>query len=190
MWRGGCRELGRTQGGNNNAYCQDNEISWINWTANDAPGLLQFVQRLLDLRRKHPVFRRRHFFQGRPLNGAKTKDIVWLRPDGEEMTDHEWNDGFARCLGAYLAGDAIADTDQHGHPIVDENFLILLNAHHDEVPFRFPALATHRWRTLIDTARADDAFPDQAESSDAGYPLQGRSLVLFIGDDAAKGAPS
>jgi isoamylase len=175
-------ELGRTQCGNNNAYCQDNAISWLSWSDDGSPGLLAFVRRLLKLRREHPVFRRRHFFQGRRLDGAKTKDIVWLRPDGEEMTDHEWNDGFARCLGAFLAGDAIADADQQGHPIVDDDFLVLLNAHHDEVPFRFPGFGTNPWRPLIDTARDDGALPDVATLPLAGYPLLGRSFALFIGN--------
>jgi isoamylase len=178
-------ELGRSQGGNNNAYCQDNETSWLDWRLKDDPDtLLDFVRELTKLRREHPVFRRRRFFQGRQLEGTTTKDIIWLRPDGQEMTDKEWHDGFARCLGVYLAGDAIADSDRFGHAIVDCSFIMLLNAHHDEIGFSLSGFESTGWRIVIDTARADDERPDMDALPDAGYPLQGRSLALFMADGA------
>src|SRR5438876_11306220 len=133
-------EIGRTQRGNNNAYCQDNEVSWISWTLDDEHRrLLDFVRRMVQLRRNHPIFRRRHFFQGRPLHGSDTKDIVWLQPDGTEMTTEEWDKDFARCLGVYLAGAALGETDARGNPVGDGDFVVLFNAHHEPLPFRLPA---------------------------------------------------
>ena len=111
-------EIGRTQRGNNNAYCQDNEISWVDWTL-DAPRsrLLDFARRMIALRRDHPVFRRRHFFQGRSVRGSGEKDIAWLKPDGTEMSDEEWNNDFARCLGVFLGGEALQEVDERGRPV-------------------------------------------------------------------------
>ena len=123
-------EMGRTQGGNNNAYCQDNAISWLDWEHTDAE-LVAFVRRLIGLRRSHPVFHRRHFFQGQSIHGAEIKDIHWLKPDGTDMSDHEWGHEFARCLGVYLSGEALTERDRRGHPLRDDNFLVLFNAHHD-----------------------------------------------------------
>ncbi|HWS02821.1 MAG TPA: glycogen debranching protein GlgX, partial [Gammaproteobacteria bacterium] len=113
-------EMGRTQNGNNNAYCQDNEISWVNWEIDIYDQeFLDFVRKVIHVRNEHPVFRRRHFFQGRHIKGANVKDIVWLRPDGEEMTDREWNQYHARCLGLLLHGDAIEEHDERGRKIYD-----------------------------------------------------------------------
>src|SRR5690606_30599743 len=116
-------ELGRTQHGNNNAYCQDNEISWIDWQLNgDDQALCRFVQQLIRLRREHAVFTRRTFFQGRTIGGSGVKDICWLAPDGREMTDEEWTAPLARCLGVYYAGDAINERDRRGREAMDANF--------------------------------------------------------------------
>ncbi|MDA0226026.1 MAG: glycogen debranching protein GlgX, partial [Proteobacteria bacterium] len=113
-------ERGRTQQGNNNAYCQDNEISWLDWAPDPAAAsLLEFTQRLITLRRRHPAFRRRDFFQGRPLHGHDVKDIQWLKPDGHEMTDEEWGQGFARCLGVYLSGAGLNEVDRQGERVHD-----------------------------------------------------------------------
>jgi isoamylase len=174
-------EFGRTQGGNNNAYCQDNTLSWMDWNLelNHSP-LLHFVRKLLQLRRAHPVFRRRHFFQGRPLFGSETKDIVWLKPDGSEMTTAEWNQDFARSLGVYLAGKALTETDARGNPVRDENFTVLFNAHHDSVPFRLPALDSGSWAAIVDTARDDGLAAAGTYAAASIYPLQGRSLVLLV----------
>lgn len=175
-------EIGRTQGGNNNAYCQDNEISWVNWniTSEDRE-LLNFVRHLIRIRKQHPALRRRHYFQGRPIKGSNVKDITWLRPDGLEMTDEEWNQSFARCLGMHLAGDALEEHDERGQRIEDVDLLLLINAHYEPIPFKIPMAATRvRWHTLVDTTydsgqRADERYFYSAES----YPLQGRSLVLL-----------
>jgi len=179
-------EIGRTQNGNNNAYCQDSALSWLDWKLDpERSKLRDFVRRLVHLRRTHPVFRRRHFFQGRPLHGSEAKDIVWLKPDGSEMTAEEWNQDFARCLGVYLAGSALTETDARGQRVVDDDFVVLFNAHHDSVPFRLPAktLAPHgdgQWQAIVDTARDDGLAPDGVFEAESTYPLEGRSLVLLM----------
>ena len=179
-------EIGRTQHGNNNAYCQDSALSWLDWELDpERAKLRDFVRRMVHLRRTHPVFRRRHFFQGRPLHGSEAKDIVWLKPDGSEMTNEEWSQDFARCLGVYLAGSALTEIDARGQRVVDDDFVVLFNAHHDSVPFRLPTktLAPHgdgRWQAIVDTARDDGLAPDGIFDAESTYPLEGRSLVLLM----------
>ncbi len=173
-------EIGRTQGGNNNAYCQDNPISWVDWNlSQDDRALLAFVQRMLALRASHPVFHRRHFFEGRPLRGSSVKDIAWLKPDGAEMTDQEWSQDFARSLGVYLEGEALDEVDARGRPVVDDAFLVLFNAHHEPVPFRLPQFGG-RWRPLIDTVQPDGLAATATLGAGELYPLQGRSLALLL----------
>jgi glycogen operon protein len=135
---------------------------------------------MIELRRQHPIFRRRDFFQGRPLHGGAVKDIVWLKPDGIEMTTEEWTKDFARCLGVYLSGDALEETDAHGRPIVDESFLMLFNAHHDAVPFMLPEFVPGAsWLARIDTSFSDAVPELETVTPRTEYPLQGRSLVLL-----------
>ena len=173
-------ELGRSQGGNNNAYCQDNPISWVDWSLDEPRRhLLAYVQRLIALRREHPVFRRRHFFQGRPIHGSGVKDIVWLNPDGAEMSDEQWSEHHARCLGMYLAGDAITETDARGRPLRDESFLILFNAHHEGIDFTLPAFGAGRWQAVLDTGFDEGLEPDGVFDAGAPYPLRERSLALL-----------
>ncbi|MDD3650864.1 glycogen debranching protein GlgX [Immundisolibacter sp.] len=173
-------ELGRTQDGNNNAYCQDNPISWLHWESIDGE-LLAFVQRLIGLRREHPVFHRRHFFQGRAIHGADLKDIRWLKPDGTDMSDQEWGQDFARCLGVYLSGEALTERDRRGRPLRDDDFLVLFNAHHETLDFRLPATRSGvGWQVLLDTAHAQGLAVDGCFPGQASYPLQGRSLALLI----------
>jgi len=173
-------EIARSQGGNNNAYCQDNEISWVDWTLDDDKNkLLAFTQRVIALRRTHPVFRRRDFYRGHPIQGLGIKDIIWLLPDGGEMSDFEWSQHFARCLGVYLAGEALTETDGRGRPLRDRNFLVLFNAHHEALPFKLPDYAGSRWHALLDTAFADGLATDGTFESGADYDLKGRSLVLL-----------
>lgn len=173
-------EIGRSQRGNNNAYCQDNEISWLDWDLDDEKrALLAFVRRLVALRRAHPIFHRRHFFEGRPIRGGGVKDIVWLDPKGNEMTDEDWLKHHARSLGVYLAGDGLGMIDDHGEPIVDDDFLLLFNAHHEEVLFTIPPLADGTdWELLLDTFEDD---PDHGARAPAANPylLRGRSLALL-----------
>ncbi|MCC6611093.1 MAG: glycogen debranching protein GlgX [Burkholderiales bacterium] len=173
-------ELGRTQLGNNNAYCQDNALSWLDWSpGEDGAKLARFVERMIGLRRAHPVFRRRDFFQGRPLRGHGIKDIAWLTPDGAEMTDEEWSKDYARCLGVYVDGEGLTETDARGRPLRDESFLALFNAHHEQVPFHLPAYGG-RWLALLDTSFQDGLAPDGSFDAGAEYPLQGRSLALLL----------
>jgi glycogen operon protein len=175
-------EIGHTQQGNNNAYCQDNEISWISWDpAQMDTELLSFVKRLIALRNDHPAFRRRNFFQGRKIKGAEVTDIAWLRPDGQQMTDEEWNQDFARCLCVSLSGEAVDEVDERGQRVRDENFLLLLNGHHEEIPFTLPAPATNAgWIALVDTSCQTTRRPDAFYNGGAPYPLQPRSLALLV----------
>src|SRR5579885_2722897 len=145
-------ELGRTQGGNNNAWCQDNELSWFDWQSADHD-LLAFTRRLIELRRAHPVFRRRRFFQGR---GERLPDVWWMRPDGRRMTRRDWENGEARAIGVFLNGDELAMEARHGEELRDDSFLVLFNAHFEEIAFRLPArrFAT-RWELELATGRCD-----------------------------------
>ncbi|HEX6502686.1 MAG TPA: glycogen debranching enzyme GlgX, partial [Terriglobales bacterium] len=173
--------VGHTQVGNNNAYCQDNEISWLNWDIQDHDRkLLGFVQRIIKLRKEHPVFRRRSFFQGRRIQGAGVKDILWLTPDGREMTDDEWNQSSARCLGIFFTGESLGESGPRGEPITDDNFLLLINANHEDVAFALPALkAEETWRTVVDTTW-DDLTQRCMHEGGTLYQLKARSLALFI----------
>jgi glycogen operon protein len=174
-------EVARTQQGNNNAYCQDNEISWFRWPVTRAGAQqLEFTRRLIALRLSEPVFHRRKFFQGRQIRGAEVKDLSWFRPDGKEMTEEEWNNWFSRCIGLRLAGDAIEEVDALGEPIVGNTFLLLLNAHHEPVPFVLPAhRARLRWELVLDTQSWE--FEPRGRVYRAGnvYPLAGRALALL-----------
>jgi isoamylase len=147
-------EIGRTQSGNNNVYCQDNELSWVDWA--DEPEkdvLLDFASTVTRLRAAHPVFRRRRFFQGRPIRGSNIEDIAWLRPDGQQMSDEDWNVGFARSVAIFLNGKSIPEHDDVGEQIVDDSFLLLINAHHQQMTFTLPDEAYgHTWQIVIDTA--------------------------------------
>jgi glycogen operon protein len=174
--------IGHTQNGNNNAYCQDNEISWLDWDPEHIDGeLLRFVQRMIALRKEHPVFRRRNFFQGRQIRGAEIKDIVWLHPDGQEMTDSEWNQEFARCLGVALSGQAVDEVDERGQRVQDDNFLLLMNAHHEEIPFVLPGVTSNSgWVAILDTSCQTSNQADSFYSGGASYPLQARSLALLV----------
>ncbi|MCO1655997.1 glycogen debranching protein GlgX [Pseudonocardia humida] len=147
-------ELGRTQRGNNNVYCQDNELAWVDWKeAREYSVLEDFTAKVAALRAAHPVFRRRRFFQGRPIKGSNIEDIAWLRPDGQPMTEHDWNAGYARSLGVFLNGEGIPERDMMGQRVVDDSFLLLFNAHHQPVPFTLPAEGYgHAWEVVLDTA--------------------------------------
>ena len=174
-------ELSRTQQGNNNAYCQDNELSWLDWSMDaDKQALLEFVRRMTQIRRQHPVFRRRRFFQGRPIRGGGVKDIAWVTPEGREMNDSEWAQDFARSLGVYFAGDALDETDRRGQPVQDDSFLLLLNAHHEGIPFTLPQFRPGvAWQVLVDTGYEQGLAIDGRFQSGERYELQGRALALL-----------
>ena len=175
-------ELGRTQLGNNNAYCQDNEISWLDWKL-DRPRreLLEFARSLIRFRDEHPVLRRRHFFQGRRIRGSEVKDLAWFRPDGKEMSDEDWSNSEARCFGLRLAGDAIEELDDRGNRIADDTLLVLLNAHHEPISFTLPAHRRKvRWEVVSDTYQPN-LDPKKRRLMRGGeiYDLQNRSLVVL-----------
>jgi isoamylase len=152
-------ELGRTQQGNNNVYCQDNELSWVDWDlAEDQTELLTLTQRVVRLRREHPVFRRRRFFAGSADHGGESDigDIAWFRPDGAHMDEASWATGFAKSVMVFLNGAAIPETDTRGNPIVDDSFLLLFNAHYEDIDFVLPEqIYGLQWTSVIDTATPD-----------------------------------
>jgi len=191
-------ELGRTQQGNNNAYCQDNDISWVQWPpaaageaplGGAAPGpgtagvLLDFTRRLITLRRDHPVFRRRRYLRGRPLRGGGDQlgDVAWFTPGGEEMTDQDWDAGFAQSLTVFLNGDSITEADRRGQPIRDDSFLLLFNASPRELEFSLPtARYGEVWETVLDTGRPAEQFEDGAAVKAGGLvPVRDRSLQVL-----------
>jgi isoamylase len=175
-------EMGHTQNGNNNAYCQDNELSWLNWNLSPQDReFLAFVQRMINLRKRHPVFRRRHFFQGRPIKGADVKDVLWLSPPGNEMTEEEWRDSSVHSLGMFLSGQGLDETDERGRKVSDTDFLVLLNPHYEDVAFTLPAFRpTSRWMAWMDTSRENGLRPADTYDSAATYPLQARSMVVLM----------
>ena len=146
-------EIARTQGGNNNAYAQDNEISWVNWDLDDRrKALLEFTKMAFAIRHAHPIFRRRHFFRGAPVKDGAPKDLMWIRPDGQEMTEQDWGNAQNKVLGALVNGDATDDTDERGRPIRDDTMLLVTNAGDGEVRFTLPRIGQDgRWAELVDT---------------------------------------
>nr|WP_216590563.1 glycogen debranching protein GlgX [Streptomyces brasiliscabiei] len=177
-------ESGRTQRGNNNAYCQDNEVSWLDWRLDaEQRALLAFTRDLIALRAAHPVLRRRRFFRGDTPTRADQPlaDLVWLRPDAREMTDADWDRPDAHAVAVFLNGDAIAERDAHGGPVVDDSFLILLNSHWEPRTFRLPgAVYGEWWASLVDTAAEPDGVPDESEhKAGAEITVEARSLVLL-----------
>jgi glycogen operon protein len=174
--------IGQTQNGNNNAYCQDNPTTWINWSQEfQDRDLIAFVQRIINLRRRHPVFHRRRFFQGRPIKGASVKDVLWLNAEGNEMTEDEWRDPSCHCLGMFLSGQGLDETDERGRKLSDENFLLLLNAYHEDVPFKLPALHEDgRWSTWMDTTHDKGLRPGKTYDAGKIYPLQARSMAVLM----------
>jgi len=174
-------ELGRTQLGNNNGYCQDNELTWIDWAGADE-GLIAFTREVATLRREHPTFRRRRFFDGRPGSGkgeAALPDIAWLRPDGSQMTGEDWDSGFGRAIAVYLNGAAIQENDDRGEPITDDSFLLCFSAHHEPIDFVLPGREeTIDWLVVLDTAisAVTDAKPVPAGEV---LTVQPRTLVVL-----------
>jgi glycogen operon protein len=173
-------EMGRTQGGNNNAYAQDNEISWLDWQLTpERESLLEFTRKLIALRRDHPSFRRRDFFAGQPREEGALKDLLWLRPDGQEMTEAEWAQDFARCLGMYLSGMALSGTDMRGQPLFDDDFLLLFNAHHEDMDFRIPEIGDEPWRALVDTSTATGTPEPGAFKPGETYTMKCRAMAVL-----------
>jgi isoamylase len=173
-------EVGRTQDGNNNAYCHDTELSWTPWDLTlEQQQFLAFTRRLVRFRRSQPVLTRRKYFHGRSIRGAEAKDIYWLDPSGREMTDEAWNAPFVRSLGVLMVGNALDEVDERGRQVRGDTLLILLNAHNDEVPFALPTITDGTaWVRTIDTLEA--YVEERRFTGGEKYPLQGRTLAVFV----------
>jgi isoamylase len=172
-------ELGRTQLGNNNAYCQDNEVGWTSWESTpERREFFDFTRRVIRVWKEHPVLRRRKFFQGRRIRGADVLDIAWLDPSGREMTDSTWSAPDVRCLGVRLNGDAIHELDERGDRIIGDTLLMMLNAGEQPIAFTLPAAAPEeRWETLLDTA--DPWAPPRRLRAGGRYELLPRSMAVL-----------
>ena len=169
-------EFGRTQQGNNNAYCQDNEISWYDWNSVDE-SLLEFTKKVIALRKAHPALHRRKFFSGRTIRGEDISDIVWLRFDGQTMGDEDWNNPQTQSMGMFLDGDGLDDVDEHGKPLRDDDLLLLLSSSYIDLPFRIPDLDhCGEWELLLDTT--DDHAQETVKSGEE-TTLKGRSVKLY-----------
>ncbi len=174
-------EFGRSQLGNNNAYCQDNDISWLSWSlSEEQQSLVDFTRRLIQIRRDHPTFRRRKFFQGRLIRGADVRDITWFSPDGSEMNEEQWNSSWVQCLGMRLGGGPIGDVDETGDAVTDETFLVILNAATTPVEFKLPTGDLGRpWQVMIDTTNAEQPAPRTRTVETPSYLVESRTLVLL-----------
>ncbi|HET7519963.1 MAG TPA: glycogen debranching protein GlgX [Candidatus Limnocylindria bacterium] len=176
-------EMGRTQRGNNNAYCQDNEVSWFDWDLSEADAeLLEFTRGLLAFFRAHPVLQRRRFFQGRRIRGSSVKDLTWYGPDGREVSDEQWHAEAVRTIGLRLAGDAIDERAQHGERIEDDTLLVILNAGEEPARFRLPENGGRPWELALDTVRAEPPTLEDGALHRGGttYGVQPRSVVAFL----------
>jgi glycogen operon protein len=172
-------EIGRSQQGNNNAYCQDNEVSWYDWGKLDRV-MLDFTRRLLELRREHPAFRRRRWFQGRPIRGTGAKDIAWFTPLGQEMSDEDWQAGFAKSMIVFLNGEAIESPGPLGERVVDDSFLLLVNASEGDLEFQLPQETFgRRWVKLVDTAQPLLGLSLDEYDAKSVLRLTARSLMLL-----------
>jgi glycogen operon protein len=177
-------EISRTQRGNNNAYCQDNELSWFDWAHVDEE-LLEFTRGVVKLRKDHPIFRRRRWFQGLHLHGSDVKDLAWFKPDGFEMSEEDWQVGFAKSLAVFLNGRAIARPDFRGDPVTDDSFFVIFNAHHEAMEFTLPPEKFGaRWWRVLDTATAESPELRRGRKKEGVEPgstvnVQGRSILLL-----------
>ncbi|QGH68305.1 glycogen debranching protein GlgX [Pseudactinotalea sp. HY158] len=172
-------EVGRTQGGNNNGYCQDNELTWVDWENLDDE-LLGFTRRMATLRRGHPIFRRRRFFDGRPVShpDSDVPDIEWFTPDGTAMTEQNWDDDFGRAIAVYLNGRGIPGTDTRGQPVTDHSFVLYFSAHHEPIDFRVPTAGYGaEWEIVVDTLTA--AEPDRVVGPGETVTVGPRALVVL-----------
>jgi glycogen operon protein len=172
-------ELSHTKKGNNNTYCQDNELTWLDWNLDERrKKFLEFVQHCSRIWQEQPVLQRRKFFMGRPIRGSEVKDITFFEPSGSEMTDEHWNSGFIKSLAVRVAGDLMNEMDERGEPIIGDTLLLLMNAHWEEIPFALPpTIEGQLWETLVDTRDPD--MPLKVCRGGEKYNLFGRSLALL-----------
>ncbi|MCD6031518.1 MAG: glgX [Thermomicrobiales bacterium] len=175
-------EIGRTQNGNNNVYAQDNETSWVDWDLDDCKrALLGFTREMIALRERHPSLGRPRFFQGRKIRGSQVEDLAWFRPDGEPMTDEEWDEGWARAIGMRLGGKALTEVDQDGNRLVDDDLFLLLNGHYEPVTFCLPPEGHDAWTVVVDTVSGEVHTNGGGRTITAGeeFELPARSLLLL-----------
>lgn len=174
-------EMGRTQQGNNNAYCQDSPISWLNWDLSDTDqAFLDYTRQLIDFLLEHPIFRRRQWFQGRAIHGSDIGDIGWYNVDGTRMTDDQWNAGFIKSLSVFLNGSEIITPTHRGERVVDDSFLMFFNAHYEMLEFSLPSkLKGHDWQLIIDTKSGGFSQCTQPFRDDRKVPVAGRSIVIL-----------
>ena len=174
-------ELGRTQKGNNNAYCQDNELSWLDWNLQEKNAdLLEFTRQLIKFRRQHPVFRRRQWFQGRAIFGSGATDIGWFNPDGGEMTDEQWQEGFAKAIALFLNGEEIPLRGKQGERVIDDSFLLFFNAHYEPIEFMIPpGLRAQEWVVVIDTTKHHLIKAGERYREDTLIPLEARAMLVL-----------
>ncbi|MFW6359056.1 MAG: hypothetical protein ACOC0N_07595 [Chroococcales cyanobacterium] len=174
-------EMERSQQGNNNAYCQDNEISWVSWDLKDEKAdLLDFTRQLIFFRRKHPVFQRRKWFQGRPIYGKKVNDISWFNPDGTEMTDEQWQIGYTKAIAVFLNGQEIPRRGFQGQRIIDESFLLFFNAHWETLKFRLPiGFNVRDWEAVIDTKEPHFLEEGRIYTGKKAIAVLGRSILVL-----------
>jgi len=173
-------ELGRTQEGNNNVYCQDNELAWVNWgLGQEQQDLLAFTRRLVELRRRHPVFRRRRFFRGDTRN-SELGDLAWFTPDGKEMEPANWEHHHGRAVAVFLNGEAISEPDQRGDRVVDDSFLVLFNSHHEPLQFVLPdGRYGEKWRVVVDTSTADGTDGDVDHPAGNTVMVEARGILVL-----------
>jgi isoamylase len=173
-------EFGRTQSGNNNAYCQDNEISWLDWEKVDLKQL-EFTKEIIQFRKEHPVFCRRKWFQGKSIRGGDVNDVAWFRPDGEQMSDEDWGAGFAKSLGVFLNGDEIPSVDAAGRRVLDQSFYLIFNAHWEHVEFVLPPeIWGQSWTRVLDTRNGDAPAEDNWQrAAGTRINIDSRSLVVM-----------
>jgi glycogen operon protein len=174
-------EWGRTQKGNNNTYCQDNDISWFNWECDEKQNqFLEFTRKLIQFRRDHPAFRRPKFFQGRRIRGSEIRDVMWFNPGGSEMSEEDWTSPFVRCLGMLLSGDTMDVFNFQGEPIRDNTFLLLINAHYEPIPFVLPGQEQIEWQLILDTMDPNGFLMEPRKfASGDDVDLGGRAACLL-----------
>ena len=173
-------EFGRSQQGNNNAYCQDNELSWLDWDKVDTKQL-EFAKEIIEFRKAHPVFSRRKWFQGKSIRGSDMNDLAWFRPDGEQMSDEDWGVGFAKSLGVFLNGDEIPEADAAGRRVLDQSFYLIFNAHWEPVEFVLPPeIWGQSWTRVLDTRNGDAPAEDNWQrAAGTKINIESRSLVVM-----------
>ncbi len=174
-------EMGRTQKGNNNGYCQDSDISWFDWNLVEGnEDLLDFTRELIFFRRQHPVFRRRKWFQGQSIHGKSISDIAWFNPDGSDMTDEEWEVGYAKSIGVFLDGGQIPSPGPQGQRVSDDSFLLFFNAHYETIEFALAdALSNKEWTVVIDTKEPRFVKEEKVYTGSQAVPVTGRSVVVL-----------